>query len=118
MSNQRFASAVRSSAFIGPDCPAVPGAHALTIVFDVTAVPGIDTVQIVVEGLDSGTGRYYPVLSSAARSVVGTDLLTISTGIAAAANVSANAPVPSTFRVRTVHSAASNFTYAISVRET
>ena len=117
MSHQKYPSAVRNASFVGDDNPAVPGAQSITAVLDVTAVPGVDTVQLIVEGRDPGTGKYYTLLSAAARAGAGTDVLTIAPGIAVTANVSANAVVPSVYRVRVAHSAGTNFTYAISVRE-
>lgn len=117
MSHQTFPRAARSASLIGDDNIASPGALSITAMLDVSAVPGTDTVQLVVEGKDPALGKYYPVLSATARAAVGTDVLTIARGIATVANVSANAVVPSVYRVRVVHSAGSAFTYALSVRE-
>jgi hypothetical protein len=117
MSNQRYASAVRTASFTGDDNPAVPGALSITAVLDVTAVPGTDTVQLVIEGKDPASGKYYTLLQGAARSTIGTDVLTVAPGITVTANQSAAAVIPPVYRARVVHSAGSNFTYSVSVRE-
>jgi hypothetical protein len=117
MSNQRFASAVRSANFIGDDNVKVPGNRGVKAVLDVTAVPGVDTVQLVIEGKDPLSGKYYTVLQAAARVAVGTDVLTIAPGIAVTANVSAADELPDVYRARVVHSAGTNFTYSLSLAE-
>ena len=53
----------------------------------------------------------------AALVAAGVDVLQVQPGGAVTANVSANASVPDVYRVRVVHSAASNFTYSVSVTE-
>lgn len=117
MSNQSYASAVRSATFVGDDNRKVPGNHGCIAVLNVTAVPGIDTVTLVIEGKDPVSGVYSTVLQAAARIATGTDVLQVQPGGAVTANVSANASLPDVYRVRVVHSAASNFTYSLSVTE-
>lgn len=117
MSHQNYPRAVRNVTFVGDDNPAVPGAKSMTAILDVTVVPGVDTVQLVIEGKDPVLNKYYTVLSAAARVAVGTDVLTIGLGNAVTANQSANAPVPQMYRARVVHSAGTNFTYGLSIRE-
>lgn len=117
MSNQRYPSGVRSATFVGDDNPRVPGAQGITVVLDVTAVPGIDTVTLSIEGKDDVSGKYYTVLQAAARVATGTDVLNVAPGIAVTANQSASAQVPPVYRVKVTHSAGSNFTYSVSVRE-
>ena len=117
MSNQIYPSAVRSATFTGDDNREVPGSWGAEVALNVTSVPGTDTVQLVVEGRDPASGQYYPILSAAARAAVGMDVLTISPGVTAVANVSAADVLPDTYRARVVHSAGTPFTYSLSVTE-
>lgn len=117
MSNQSYVSAVRNASFTGDDNKKVSGNHGCKVVFDVTAVPGVDTVQLIIEGKDPVSGKYFTILSAAARVATGTDVLTVQPGGAITANVSANDSLPDTYRVRVAHSAGSNFTYSLSVTE-
>lgn len=117
MSNQSFASAVRAATLVGDDNKKVPGNRGVKAVLDVTAVPGVDTVQLVIENKDPVSGKYVAVLSAVARAGAGTDTLTVYPGGAVAANVSANDEIADVYRARVVHSAGTNFTYSVGLTE-
>lgn len=117
MSNQSYASAVRSATFVGDDNRKVPGSRGCKVTLNLTAVPGTDTVQPIIEGKDRVSGAYYPILTGAAQVATGVYVLTVLPGAAVTANVSASDALPDTYRVRVVHSAGSNFTYSLSVDE-
>lgn len=117
MSHQNFASAVRNATLVGADNKKVPGANGVKAVLNVTAVPGVDTVQLVIEQKDPVSGVYTQILAAAARAGAGADTLTVYPGIAVAANVSANDVLPDDYRIRIVHSAGTNFTYSVRVTE-
>lgn len=117
MSNQSFASAIRSASSNGADNKKAPGNRGVKVVVDVTVAPGVDTVTATIEGLDPVSGKYFTLLASAAIVAVSTVVLTVYPGIAVAANVSASDVVPDTYRVRFTHSAGTNFTYSASVVE-
>jgi hypothetical protein len=117
MSNQSFASAVRSATLVGADNKKVPGINGIVVQLNVTAVPGVDTVQLVIEGKDPVALTYYTILSAVARAGAGVDVLTVGLGAVVTANVSANTALPDTYRIRVVHSAGTNFTYSVSVSE-
>ena len=117
MSNQSFVSAVRNASFVGDDNVKVSDKHGCKVILDVTSVPTIDTVQLIIEGKDKLSGKYWTILSAAARVAVGTDILTVLPGIAVTANVSASDALPDVYRARVVHSAGSNFTYSLAVVE-
>ena len=51
----------------------------VTLVFDVSAVPGTDTVQLVVEHIDQA-GRVIAAFTAAARVAVGTDIVILGEG--------------------------------------
>lgn len=83
------------------------------VVIDMTVVPGVNTVTFTVEGKDAASGKWYPLLVSAALVATGTVVLHIYPGATVTANLSANANLPRSWRVRAVHSAATNFTYSV-----
>ena len=117
MSNQSYASSVRNATLIGADNPKVVGARGVKAVLNVTAVPGVDTVQLIIEGRDPVSGAYYTVIAAAARVASGIDVLTVYPGITVAANVAVSDALPDVYRGRVVHSAGSNFTYSLSLAE-
>lgn len=83
------------------------------VIIDVTAVPTVDTVTFTVEGEDPASGKWYPLLASAALVAAGTVVLHIYPGATVTANLSANANLPRAWRVTATHSAATNFTYSV-----
>lgn len=117
MSNQTYPSAVRNATFTGDDNRKVPGNRGCKAILVVSAVPGIDTVQLVIEGKDPASGTYFTILSAAARAGAGTDVLTVLPGVTVTANVSAADELPDVYRARVVHSAGTNFTYSLSITE-
>lgn len=117
MSNQSFASAARVATFVGDDNKKVPGTKGCKAVLNLTVVPGVDTVQVVIEGKDRVSGVYYAVLTGATQVATGTFVFTVYPGVTVAANVSLSDVLPDTYRVRVVHSAGTSFTYSLSVDE-
>lgn len=117
MSNQAYPSAVHSANFTGDDNKKVPGNKGAHIYFAVTAVPGVDTVQMIIEAKDQVSGQYETLISGAASALTHLDAFTIFPGITETANVDISDPLPDIYRVRVVHSAATAFTYSINVVE-
>ena len=117
---QQYGSAVRSATFAGDEI-ALFDDLGVKASLDVTAVPGTDTVQLVLEenvGTDIAgvrTDRWVQIPGAAcsARVAAGTDVLTVYPGIAAIANQAVNYAPASRVRLRVVHSAASAFTYGL-----
>ncbi len=73
------------------------GAH---VIIDVTAITGtVPMLTVTVEGKDPLSGKYYPILVSAAITAVSTTVLRIYPDATAAANVAANDFIPRNFRV-------------------
>lgn len=66
---------------------------------NVTQISASTTIQIAIQGLDVASGQWYTLLTSTAFGTTGFTLLTVYPGIAATANVAANAPLPRTFRI-------------------
>jgi hypothetical protein len=117
MSYQTYPSAVRAATLVGDDNIKVPGNEGVKAVLNVTAVPGVATVQLVIEGKDKASGAYYTILQAAARVGAGVDVLTVYPGVAVTANVSASDVLPDVYRARVIHSAGTNFTYSLSLTE-
>lgn len=124
-----LASAVRSAtqAIVGQDIidPAVNGnrsginAEISGAVFylNVTAVPGVDTVQLVLEEQDPTSGVWSQVAATTATAVTGMVRMKIKPAIAGVAASTTGVQVqdimPAIWRVRVVHSGAGNFTYSL-----
>jgi hypothetical protein len=95
----------------------------VTLVFDVSAVPGTDTVQLVVEHIDQA-GRVIAAFTAAARVAVGTDIVILGEGqpvltpASAAGGVRHSAPIQlGQYRCRVVHSAGTSFTYSLTASD-
>lgn len=86
----------------------------LKVVWDVTVVPGVDTVTPSIEYLDPVSGKWIAALTGAAKATTGTIVLLVGLGVTVVANLSANDRIPGDFRVTMTHSAGSSFTYSIA----
>lgn len=107
-----LASAARTTA----QTPAAidnPGFGHLAVVVDVTAWVTGGALTAIVEGLDEASGKWIPILTSAALAAVGTTRLRVGPGITVAANVAAADVMPQTFRIRTTVAGAQSLTYSI-----
>lgn len=89
-------------------------ARRLHLIIDVTVAPGVDTVTPKIEGYDPISGKFYTLLTGAAISTTGTNILKIGPGLSASANVSAADFLPAFWRVTMTHSAATSFTYSVA----
>ena len=107
-----LASAARTATNTSGDFINV-GCSGIDLIFDITAVPGTDTVTLTIQGKDPVSGKYYTLLAGAAQSGVATVRMRIYPGLTAVANVDANGILPSIWRVSIAHSAASSFTYSV-----
>ena len=91
----------------------------LTAYLNVSAVPGTDTVQLVLEEQDPTSGVWTAVAATTATAVTGLVTLKLGVGIAAIAAtttaVAVNQILPAIWRIRVVHSAGTNFTYSLGV---
>lgn len=86
---------------------------AATFVLNVTAVPGVQTLTMTVQGKDN-LGNYYTILSSTASAATGIVTLVVGLGISAAANASIGVMLPDIYRVVITHSGGSAFTYTLT----
>lgn len=83
------------------------------ITIDVTAVSATPTITVKVEGKDPLSGAFYTILTSAGLTATGTVVLRIGKDIIAAANVAANAMLPSEYRITSTHTDGDSITYSI-----
>lgn len=86
----------------------------LHLVIDVTVVPGVDTVTPKIEGYDAVSGKYYTLLTGAAISSAGTNIMKVGPGLSASAGVAAADFLPCAWRVTMTHSAGTSFTYSVA----
>ena len=86
---------------------------------NVTAVPGVDTVQLVLEEIDPLSGAVATLAATTATAVIGLVRLKLFPAITAVAATVAGITVqdnmPPNWRLRVVHSAGTNFTYSLGV---
>lgn len=87
--------------------------RAITIVLNVTVVPGVETLTAKVQGKDN-LGNYYDIVVGTASAATGIVLLKVGLGVASAANVAIGDMVPDIYRVVITHSAAGSFTYTVT----
>jgi hypothetical protein len=84
----------------------------VTVVLDMTTV-GTGSVTLSIQGKDPASGKYYTLLSGAAVTTNSTNVYYVYPGAPATANVSANAPLPKTWRVQAVANNANATTYTV-----
>jgi hypothetical protein len=82
------------------------------LVIDMTAVPGVETVTVTIQGKDPASGKLYTILASTALVAVATTILKVGPGLTAAANLVANDVLPHDLVIDFNHSAAGSFTYS------
>jgi len=96
-----------------------PEVSGIIAYLNVTAVPGTDTVQLVVEEQDPASGAWSTVAATTATAATGLVKLKIKQAITAIAAtttlVQVQDTLPAIWRVKVVHSAGTNFTYSLGV---
>lgn len=106
-------SAVRSATNSTPDFLNL-GWRGVKVIFDITAVPGADSVTLTIQGKDPASAKYFTLLAGAAETGTATRIYSVYPALPATANVSANDFVPQQWRITITHSAGTNFTYSVS----
>jgi hypothetical protein len=94
-------------------------ASGLIAYLNVTAVPGVDTVQLVLEEQDPASGNWSQVTATTATAVTGMVIMKIKQAITAVAATTTGVRIqdtlPALWRLRVVHSGVGNFTYSLGV---
>jgi hypothetical protein len=84
----------------------------LIVVLDMTVV-GTGSVTLTIQGKDAASGKYYTLLAGAAVVTNSTNVYTVYPGAPATANVSANSPLPRTWRLITTANNANATSYVV-----
>jgi len=87
------------------------------IVLNVTAVPGVDSITLAIDGKDPVSGQYFTLLTGSALTTTGARVYLVYPGAPAAAGgitATTGFPLPMTWRVRITHSGTGNFTYSVA----
>jgi hypothetical protein len=87
--------------------------RAVDFVLVVTAVPGVQTLTLTIQGKDAA-GNYYPLVATTASAATGTFRAVAGLGVAIVANVATGTPLPDVYRVVVTHSGAGSFTYSLA----
>jgi len=112
---QILASAARTATAIGADVENDDFKGVLCIL-DITVVPGVDTVQLVIEGKDPVSNKYFTLSQDAAQVGIGTRTVLVYPGASDGGGfISAEngVPLPETWRARVVHVGVGSFTYSL-----
>jgi hypothetical protein len=88
------------------------GFRGVIVVLDMTVV-GTGSVTLSIQGKDTVSGKYYTLLAGAAVTTNSTNVYTVYPGVPATANVSANSPLPRTWRVLVTANNANATTYTV-----
>lgn len=108
-----LASAARTASVDSADLTNYNG-RGVIVVVDVTAVPGVDTITVAIQGKSALGSDYYAILTSAALVATGVVVLVVYPGVTVAANLAASHPLPRLWRVSVTASGVGSFTYSIS----
>lgn len=108
-----LASAARSASTSSADQTNYNG-RGVKVYFNITAVPGIDTVTLAIEDKDPISGAYTAILTGVAQVATGLTILTVYPGGLTTANLASPQPLPRTWRVTVTHSAGTSFTYSVA----
>jgi hypothetical protein len=86
----------------------------VVLVLDVTAIVTAPSVVVTIDRKDNTSGKYINILTSAAVTTVSTNTYRFGLGAPVMANISANEPMPSVFRVTVTHGNGNSITYTCS----
>jgi hypothetical protein len=88
------------------------GFRGVIVVLDMTVV-GTGSVTLTIQGEDTVSGKFYTLLAGAAVITNSTNVYTVYPGVPVSANVSANSPLPRTWRVLVTANNANATTYTV-----
>lgn len=93
-----------------------PRYRGVIVTMNVTVVPTIDTVSLVLRSKDFVTGAYTTILASVANAAAVVHRLVIYPGVTAVANLVEDQPLPPDFNIQVDHVGTGNFTYTIGAQ--
>jgi hypothetical protein len=85
------------------------------VVIDCTAIVSTPSVVFKLQGKDTGSGKYYDIITSAAITAAGTTVLRIYPGLTAAANLTVSDVLPRAWRINAVNGDADSITYSVGI---
>lgn len=90
-----------------------PNRHeACHLIIDVTAAAATPELTVTIRGIDPLSGKKYTILESAAITGIGTTVLKVGRGLAAAANLAVNDMLPNEIEINFSHADADSITYS------
>lgn len=89
-------------------------AKGLRLVIDATAIAATPSVVVTIDAVDSLSGKFVNLLTSAAITAVSVTTLTIALGVTVAANLSASTPLGDSVRITLTHGDADSITYSVA----
>ena len=111
MQDTILAPATKTATYTSPDKNKT-GYSTVVVLMNVTAVPGVTTLTLTIQGKDAH-GNYYTLCSSIASATTGYVVLTAGTGAFNVINSTCNVVLPDTWNVVVTHSTTGSFTYGI-----
>ena len=109
-----FSSAARTATPTDVDVETQGASHLLCVI-DCTAITATPSVVFTLRAHDPVSGKDVDLLASAAITATGTTTLRMGPGLTAAANVTANEPLPPTLTVNATHADADSITYSVAL---
>lgn len=91
---------------------------AITLWLNVTIVPGVDTIQVNVQGYDPASSAWYTIAADAAISTAQARQIVLGLGAVSGGSAAESVfgiPLPRQYRVTVVHSGPGSFTYSLGV---
>jgi hypothetical protein len=85
------------------------------VTIDATAITSTPSVVFKLQGKDTGSGKYYDIITSAAVTGVSTVVLRVYPGLTPAANLIVSDVLPKVWRVLATHGDADSITYTVGV---
>lgn len=93
------------------------GGRGVKVLVNITAI-GTGSITVQIQGKDPASGAYYTILASAALVANALTVLEVYPGIAAVANLAANAALPRVWRVNVVSNNANPVAYTLGATVT
>lgn len=85
----------------------------IMVILDMTEAAASPSVTLEIDAKDPASGAYKSLLTGAAVTTVSTNIYTVYPGAPATANVSANSPLPRTWRIKVTANNANSGTYSV-----
>jgi hypothetical protein len=108
-----YASAARTATPTAVQVAIPRGCKGIRVVLDATVIAATPAVTTTIDTLDSVSGKWINLLTSAAVATVTTNTYVVALGVTVAANLSASAPLGDQVRITCTHGDADSITYSV-----